>query len=140
MRRLVIRPGGIGDCILSLPALRAVTGNKTEVWTLAACAPLMPFAGRVQSATATGLFLVGFDLLLPSTLEAALRSFDEIISWYGMRDPRVRQQLSMIHPNIRFLDTTPSPGYAGHMLDFFNAQASELTGEAVSGMPFVEAC
>ena len=59
MRRLVIRPGGIGDLIVSLPALESLKTAYLEVWTTPRNVPLVRFADRVRPIDATGLDLVG---------------------------------------------------------------------------------
>jgi ADP-heptose:LPS heptosyltransferase len=40
MRRLLIRPGAIGDFIVSLPAMEALRGDYTEVWCAEQNVPL----------------------------------------------------------------------------------------------------
>src|SRR5579883_3129845 len=84
MRRLLIRPGAIGDCILCFPAMQHLAANYTEVWVPSAVVPLVQFADRVTSLSATGIDLVGVgDLAAPDDLKERLRSFDEVVSWYG---------------------------------------------------------
>ena len=41
MRRLVIRPGAIGDLIVSLPAIQYLRTDYFEVWIPARTAPLI---------------------------------------------------------------------------------------------------
>ena len=41
LRRLIIRPGGIGDCILSLPAIELLRTEHTEVWVPSSVLPLI---------------------------------------------------------------------------------------------------
>ncbi len=59
MRRLLIRPGAIGDVILSLPTLEAARADYTEVWAPRAVLPLIRFADRTRAIADTGLELVG---------------------------------------------------------------------------------
>src|SRR5215472_11371085 len=59
MRRLVIRPGAIGDFIVSLPALECLRTDYFEVWTASRTAPLVQFADQVRPIASTGLDLVG---------------------------------------------------------------------------------
>ena len=59
MRRLVIRPGAIGDCIVSLPALEFLRTDYLEVWTSSAIVPLVRLASHVRSIASTGLDLAG---------------------------------------------------------------------------------
>ena len=87
-RRLLIRPGAIGDCILALPELEAARADYTEVWVPRAVLPLFRFAERTRAIADTGLDLVG---VLPGVQVPALRSFDSIYSWYGARHPEFRE-------------------------------------------------
>lgn len=80
MRRLLIRPGAIGDCILTFPAMEALCADYTEVWVPGVVAPLVRFANRVRSIADTGLDLVG---LTDTHAFRLLSGFDEIVSWYG---------------------------------------------------------
>ena len=41
MRRLLIRPGAIGDCILSFPAMEYLKADYTELWISSAAVPLV---------------------------------------------------------------------------------------------------
>src|SRR5450759_4316235 len=50
MRRLVIRPGAIGDFIVSLPALECLAADSLEVLTSARTGPVLCFSGRVRAA------------------------------------------------------------------------------------------
>ena len=80
MRRLLIRPGAIGDVILSLPALESARADYTEVWAPRVTLPLIRFADRTRAIADTGLDLVG---VVEGAKCPALESFDEIYSWYG---------------------------------------------------------
>jgi heptosyltransferase-3 len=86
-RRLLIRPGAIGDCILALPELEAARADYTEVWAPRPVVPLICFAERTRAIADTGLDLVG---VLPGAQVPALRSFDSIYSWYGTQHPEFR--------------------------------------------------
>ncbi len=65
MRRLLIRPGAIGDCILSFPALESLCSGYTEIWLPGPVAPLVDFADRVCPISSTGLDLFGVGDLPP---------------------------------------------------------------------------
>jgi len=58
-RRLLIRPGAIGDIMLSLPALEAARANYSEVWAPRPMLPLIRFADRTRALADTGLDLMG---------------------------------------------------------------------------------
>ena len=61
MKRLLIRPGAIGDVILSLPALESAQVEYTEVWAPRVTLPLIRFADRKRAIADTGLDLIGVD-------------------------------------------------------------------------------
>src|SRR5882757_5027216 len=82
MRRLVIRPGAIGDVIVSLPAIEHLRSDYLEVWSTARSVPLVRFADRTRAISATGLDLLGVTGT-PAKLLEELASFDSIVSWYG---------------------------------------------------------
>lgn len=98
-RRLLIRPGAIGDCILALPELEAARADYTEVWAPRAVLPLIRFADRTRAIADTGLDLVG---VLPDARVPALHSFDSIYSWYGTQNSEFREA-------VRHLPFTFSP-------------------------------
>jgi heptosyltransferase III len=96
MRRLVIQHGGIGDCILSLPAIEHLKNgcDYFEVWVPYPVVPLIR-ADRIRSLEAMGLFLIKdpraerdpsqllTTQLSRTNLLEAMRDFDSIISWFG---------------------------------------------------------
>src|SRR6266436_9391519 len=59
VRRLVIRPGAIGDFIVSLPAIECLRADYFQVWTASRNVPLVRFADRTRAIASTGLDLVG---------------------------------------------------------------------------------
>lgn len=87
-RRLLIRPGAIGDVILSLPALEAARAPYTEVWTPRPMLPLIRFADRTRAIADTGLDLVG---VVEGARVSALETFDSIYSWYGSNRSEFRE-------------------------------------------------
>ncbi|HYL35733.1 MAG TPA: glycosyltransferase family 9 protein [Bryobacteraceae bacterium] len=124
MRRLLIRPGGIGDCVLSLPALELLKTDYTEVWVRGDVVPLVRFADQVCSIASTGLDLLGLpEVDPPPGLVDRLRSFDSIVSWYGSnREPLVAAMQSLGVP-VQFLAALPPAGERIHAADFFLRQA-----------------
>jgi heptosyltransferase III len=79
-RRLLIRPGALGDVILSLAALEAAKAEYTEVWVPRATLPLIRFADKTRAIADTGLDLLG---VVEGTRVSALETFESIYSWYG---------------------------------------------------------
>jgi glycosyl transferase family 9 (putative heptosyltransferase) len=104
VRRLLIRPGAIGDCILSLPSLEAARADYTEVWAPRAVLPLIRFAKRTRAIADTGLDLVG---VVEDARVAALEAFDSIYSWYGTNRPEFRDAVR--HLPFTFFPALPPP-------------------------------
>lgn len=129
MRRLLIRPGAIGDCILSFPALMHLRAEYTEVWISSAVVPLVQFANSVRSIASTGLDLVGVgDLDMPSGLRETLSGFDSIVSWYGTNRPPLREALSSLGTPCEFHAALPPAGFGGYATDFFARQVGAPPG------------
>lgn len=123
MRRLLIRPGAIGDCILSLPALHHLKADYTEVWISTPAVPLIQFADEVRSIASTGLDLMGIgDLETPQHLHQKLRSFDSIVSWYGANRPEFREAMLRVGVPCAFHAALPPAGNVTHATDFFARQ------------------
>jgi heptosyltransferase III len=123
LNRLLIRPGAIGDCILSLPALRHLSTGDTEIWAPSAVLPLIQFA-RARSIAATGIDLVGIgDFETPE-----LGHFDEIVSWYGSNRPEFRAALESTGVPCIFHAALPDPANVLHATDFFAQQVGAPLG------------
>lgn len=106
MRRLLIRPGAIGDFILSLPTLEAVRADYTEVWAPRPVLPLVRFADATRAIIDTGLERVG---VVAGERVAALETFDSIHSWYGANRPEFREAVRHL-PFTFFPALPPGPG------------------------------
>lgn len=121
MKRLLIRPGAIGDCLLALPALEHLRTASTEVWVARQNVPLIRFADCVRAIADTGLDLAGIpDYPPPPALFERLRAFDSIVSWYGTNRPEFRAAMS----SLPFTFLPALPGQPGvHAADFFLSQA-----------------
>lgn len=131
MRRLLIRPGAIGDCIAALPALEYLAAGYTEVWIPSVLLPLLPFADRVRPLASTGIDLLGVgDLPVPESLQAQLQSFDSIVSWYGANRPEFRDAVARLGVPCKFHPALPPTNYPGHAVDFFLAQVGAPLGRA----------
>ncbi|MCC6393041.1 MAG: glycosyltransferase family 9 protein [Bryobacterales bacterium] len=123
MRRLLIRPGAIGDFIVSLPALEHLRTDYTELWTTAVNAPLARFADAAIS-----LYDTGIDHPAPGgkVLER-LAAFDSIVSWYGANRPEFRSALRGL-PVIFHAALPPSGTGGTHAVDFYQQQVGALPG------------
>jgi heptosyltransferase-3 len=131
LRRLLIRPGGIGDCILSFPALECLKADYTEVWVREDVAPLIRFADSARSIASTGIDLLGLEGIDPSrALLDRLGSFDSIVSWYGSNREEFRAEVRRLGLPFRFFEALPPAGASMHAADFFLKQAG-CEGHAV---------
>jgi len=131
LRRLVIRPGAIGDLVVSLPALQCLATDYLEVWTTRRNVPLVRFASRVRPIDSTGLDLVGITRpALP-----AFREFDEIVSWYGTARADFRDAVSALP--FRFLPPLPPEGAAMHASDFYLDQVRTFTQVEIDPVPHI---
>jgi hypothetical protein len=126
MRRLLIRPGAIGDMIVSLPAMEHLRAEYTEVWAAEQNLPLIRFADAVQSIGSTGLDMLEIDP--PANLLDRLRLFDDIVSWYGAGRREFRDAVAGLP--FRFLPALPS---GCHAVDFYLRQ---VDGPAI-GLPHI---
>lgn len=119
IRRLLIRPGAIGDFLVSLPAMQALRSGYTEVWCAEQNVPLAQFADRAISIGSAGLDRLG--LLPADDVIERLRSFDSIVSWYGTGRAEFREMAADLRLPIQFLTALPDTGQ--HAVDFYNTQA-----------------
>jgi heptosyltransferase III len=135
LRRLLIRPGAIGDCILSLPALECLRSDYTEVWVRSEVVPLIRFGDCARSIASTGIDRMGLaGVEPPPELLVQLGSFNEIVSWYGSNREEFRAQMNQLGVPVRFLDALPPAGEKIHAADFFLQQAG-CTGIAAPRIP-----
>ena len=132
MRRLLIRPGAIGDFILSLPALEALRASYTEVWCAQQNVSLARFADFARSISSAGLDRLG--LLPADDVIARLRSFDSIVSWYGTNRPEFRELVHGLGLPFQFLPALPTEE-GRHATDFYNRQARGTGAGAPSRFP-----
>jgi hypothetical protein len=116
----VIRPGGIGDFIVSLPALEFL--EPSEVWVARPNVPLVRFADRARAIGDTGLDL----LEPPPSLLERLSEFDEIHSWHGAARDDFRAAVARFP--FRFYRALPDG--AMHAVDFYLRQVGAPAGAA----------
>jgi ADP-heptose:LPS heptosyltransferase len=134
LRRLLIRPGAIGDFIVSLPALESLRTDYTEVWCAGQNVALARFADSAQSIVASGLD--GLGLLPAEHVVDRLQAFDSIISWYGSNHPEFRDLVHDLRLPFEFLPALPDGSC--HAVEFYNRQARELGAKRPSRFPKIE--
>jgi ADP-heptose:LPS heptosyltransferase len=126
VRRLVIRPGAIGDTIVGLPALerlcsRELGVSQAEIWAPTQNLPLLRHIAPVRSFTSVQIDLLEIDP--PAALIEQLRSFDEIVSWYGAAREEFGAALQSVGVPFRLLRALPPEGSGCHAVDFYLRQA-----------------
>ncbi len=134
MRRLVIRPGAIGDLIVSLPALECLRSDYLEVWVATANVPLVRFANRVRGIASTSLDLLGVTEPPPQLLDA-LHGFDSIVSWYGANRPEFRELTQSLGLPFTFLRALPEHGSKVHATEFYLDQVRAIANCESDGIP-----
>jgi ADP-heptose:LPS heptosyltransferase len=108
VRRLLIRPGAIGDIILSLPTLEAARADYTEVWAPRPVLPLIRFADKTRAIIDTDIERLGVvEGARVALIQKGLETFDSIYSWYGSRHPEFRE--SVAHLPFTFFPALPPP-------------------------------
>lgn len=126
-RRLLIRPGAIGDFIVSLPAMEALApaSRCTEIWCAEQNVSLARFAARARSIGSVGLDRLG--IAHDDDVVARLLEFDEIISWYGENRPDFRAYVAGMALPFQFLRALPDGQRPA--VDFYAEQARQLGAE-----------
>jgi heptosyltransferase III len=114
-RRLIIRPGAIGDFILTLPAIESLKADYVEVWAASQNLPLARFAHRTRSIASTGLDMLEFGQLI-----AELGNFDSIVSWYGTNRPEFRAAVQNLP--FEFHAAIPPDDCGMHATDYYASQ------------------
>lgn len=123
-RTLLIRPGAIGDAIVSLPALEFLRGDYTEVWAPSVNLPLFSgVADKVRSIASTGLDRIG---IFDEPVEKALFGFDRIVSWYGANRDEFRQAVRNLP--FEFHQALPPVDCDSHAVDFYLRQVGGPMG------------
>ena len=125
MRRLLIRPGAIGDTVVWLPAAAALA--PTEIWVPSQNLPLVAHLAPARAIASTGLEMTG---LPGSEPPPALLDFDEIWSWYGANHDEFRAAVA--HLPFRFFPALPEMRGDEHAVDFFLRHAGHPPGATPS--------
>ena len=127
VRRLIIRPGAIGDFIVSLPAMECLRADYLEVWTASAHVPLVRFADAARSMAGTGIDLLGIrETSGLERLVGELRNFDSIESWYGKGREEFRDLVRRLGLPFQFFPALPAEGSGVHATDFYLEQARSI--------------
>ena len=84
-RRLIVRPGGVGDCILSLPAIEHLRTGYTEVWVPSAVVPLIHVADRVRQRRGDDEGVAGGQAVLVNPVSNDDASLATVEDFQGIR-------------------------------------------------------
>lgn len=135
MKRLIIRPGAIGDFIVSIPAIECLRSEYLEVWAAGQNVPLAArIASRARSILSTRLDLL--ELGAPDQrLVDTLGSFESIVSWYGANRPEFRAIVAALRLPFRFFQALPPEGCGSHAVDFYLDQVRSIAPCASDGIP-----
>ena len=132
--RLLIRPGAIGDFIVSLPALESLRAEYTEVWCAQQNVALARFADSTQSIVRAGLDRLG--LLPADDVIDRLRRFDSIVSWYGAARPEFQSLAVDLGLPFEFLPALPTGSL--HAVDYYNDQVRRLGAKPRTRFPMID--
>jgi len=122
---LVLHPGGLGDIILSLPAIAILretfpVARFTIAGNIDHIAPIVgACVEKAVSLSTLPLHNLYSDELLPQADVQLLKSFDQIISWTGSADPGLVRRLKAIHPNACIASWRPGPQETRHVSQLF---------------------
>ena len=122
-RTLLIRPGAIGDAVVSLPALEFLRSEYTEVWAPTVNLPLFQFADKVRSVASTGLDRIG---IFNEPIPDVLHQFQRIVSWYGTNREEFRTALQGLP--VEFHPALPPEDCPMHAVDFYLNQVGSPLG------------
>ncbi len=125
MEILFLHPGGLGDIILSLPAISLVrnhfpgaritiAGNRDFI------APIAEgYAESVVSVSSIPLHRLFAHGTIPEEDRRFWRSFDRIVSWTGSGDAEFVRKMRNIHPDASIASWHPGPNEQRHVSQIF---------------------
>jgi heptosyltransferase III len=126
MRRLLIRPHAIGDCLVTFPAMEALALPGTDVWISTPVVPLVGFA-RARCSTAAGMELLSHPCMWSlAGFPEALSPYDEIISWFGEYSEIWVDMLAGNGRRVHLLPTLPEEPGELHAVDYHNRNVEQL--------------
>jgi heptosyltransferase-2 len=122
---LILHPGGLGDIILSLPAIGllrkrfpsarlAIAGNLDHLAAVGA-----GYAERTLSLSTLPLHHLHASGEVPEAEALFWKSFDLIISWTGAGDPEFTRKLRQLNSGARIVSWRPEPRDPRHVSQLF---------------------
>ena len=125
MEILIIHPGGLGDIVLSLPAVASLrnrfpAARVTVAGNIDHLVPVMSgYAERILSLSALPLHLLYAPGSEPESVVKFWRSYDRIVSWTGGGDREFTRKFKDIHPNVMVASWRPAPAERRHVSRLF---------------------
>jgi heptosyltransferase-3 len=122
---LLLHPGGLGDIILSFPAIELLrsafpSARLTIAGNIDHLAPIASgYVERVVSLSALPLHHLYAREELPQEDVNFWRSFDRIVSWTGSGDPEFVRKMKEIHPDACIASWKPAPDEPRHVSRMF---------------------
>ena len=140
MEILIIHPGGLGDIILSLPAIallrkRYSSAQITGAGNMDHLVPVMTgYADRIISLSALPLHQLYASGPVPEAAVKFWRSYDRIVSWTGGGDREFTRKFREIHPNVIVAPWRPAQGEATHVSQLFVKSLAPEDGAAAKAV------
>ncbi len=125
MEILILHPGGLGDILLSLPAIGLLRRQfpSAGITIAANIDHLAPAAHGYAERVLSLAVLPLHRLFAPEALtdEEALfwNHFDRIVSWTGSGNPEFVRNLKQIHPDAHIASWRPEPEESRHVSQLF---------------------
>jgi ADP-heptose:LPS heptosyltransferase len=122
---LILHPGGLGDIILSLPAIALIRNKCPSARITFAgnldhlAAVVSGYADRIVSLSALPLHRLYARDTLPEPDMRFWKSFDRIVSWTGSGDHEFTRNFGKIHPDVCIASWHPKPGETRHVSQLF---------------------
>lgn len=125
----------MGDFIVWLPAAEHLLEGGGEIWCAGSNRDLAAHLAPARAIEGSGLDLLELPgAAVPEPLLARLKSFGEIVSWYGTARAEFRDALARPGVPARFFPALPGGGCPVHAADFYLDQAGAAPG-AVPRIP-----
>jgi hypothetical protein len=138
---LIIHPGGLGDVVLSLPAVALLragfpAARVTVAGNIDHLVPVMSgYAERIISLSSLPLHHLYTSGSVPEEAVKFWTSFDRIVSWTGGGDSGFAAKFKEIHPNVRVASWRPLPGEAKHVSQLFVDSLALENSAAAEAVP-----